>query len=174
MTELQGVLGRIQLKYMPLWHASRIANQLAIHTAARHLPGLRVPTIPPEVTHAAYKAYVFVRPEQLRSGWDRDRIMAEINRAEVPCYSGSCSEIYLEQAFVKHRLQPEQRLPVAKELGETSLMFLVHPTLTRAQINRTCDVLEQVMQAATNPTAVSTSVPERSTTTATPLLETSS
>jgi dTDP-4-amino-4,6-dideoxygalactose transaminase len=37
---------------------------------------------------------------------------------------------------------------VAKELGETSLMFLVHPTLTAVEIDRTCAALEDVMLKA--------------------------
>jgi hypothetical protein len=30
-------------------------------------------------------------------------------------------------------------------LGEASLMFLVHPTLTDLEIEKTCDVIKQVM-----------------------------
>ena len=149
MTEIQGAIGRIQLKYMPLWHANRSANALAIWQTARQCPALRVPTIPAHIEHAAYKAYVFVKPEALKADWSRDRIMQEINQQGVPCYSGSCSEIYLEKAFDQDQLRPLTRLPVAKELGETSLMFLVHPTLTKQEIKQTCDVLEAVMKMAT-------------------------
>jgi dTDP-4-amino-4,6-dideoxygalactose transaminase len=66
----------------------------------------------------------------------------------VPCFSGSCSEVYLEKAFDNTDFRPKERLPVAKELGETSLMFLVHPTLTQDEINLTCNVLKQVMHLA--------------------------
>jgi dTDP-4-amino-4,6-dideoxygalactose transaminase len=111
-------------------------------------------TAPPEhVGHSYYKYYAFVRPEALRAGWNRDRILAEIATQGIPCFSGSCSEIYLEKAFpVEWR--PESRLPVARELGETSLMFLVHPTLTEEHIRSTCVAVEKVMSAATNPAAV--------------------
>ena len=44
--------------------------------------------------------------------------------------------------------RPKERLPNAKELGETSLMFLVHPTLTEDEIKLTCDVLKEVMSLA--------------------------
>jgi dTDP-4-amino-4,6-dideoxygalactose transaminase len=66
----------------------------------------------------------------------------------VPCFSGSCSEVYLEKAFDGTDLRPAEPLYVARELGETSLMFLVHPTLTEAEINKTCDVLAEVMREA--------------------------
>jgi dTDP-4-amino-4,6-dideoxygalactose transaminase len=66
----------------------------------------------------------------------------------LPCYTGSCSEVYLEKAFDNTSFRPRERLPVAKELGETSLMFLVHPTLTDAEIKKTCQVIHEVLEKA--------------------------
>ena len=68
----------------------------------------------------------------------------EITQKGVPCFSGSCSEIYLEIAFENTGFRPKERFPVAKELGETSLMFLVHPTLTAEEIDITCEVISEV------------------------------
>lgn len=148
MTEMQAAIGRIQLRQMPQWHKARRRNAMAILDAARALTGLRVPEVPVDVQHAWYKCGVFVEPEGLKSGWDRDRIMNEIVARGVPCFSGSCSEVYLEKAFDGTGWQPASRLPVAKELGETSLMFLVHPTLTEEEIQKTCDVLSEVVRQA--------------------------
>lgn len=148
MMEVQAVIGRIQLQRMQDWQAKRLANAERIWSSAQALAGLRVPTVPAEVTHAAYKCYVFVEQADLKAGWDRDRILNEITARGVPCFSGSCSEVYLEKAFNDTGWRPVERLLVAKELGETSLMFLVHPTLTEAEINKTCDVLAQVMREA--------------------------
>ncbi|MBI6908509.1 DegT/DnrJ/EryC1/StrS family aminotransferase [Pseudomonas palleroniana] len=149
MLEVQAVIGRIQLKRMADWHSRRLANAEQIWDCARGLRGLRVPSVPEGSTHAAYKCYVFVEPGQLKPGWDRDRILAEISAREVPVFSGSCSEVYLEKAFDGTGWRPESRLPVARELGETSLMFLVHPTLTQFEIDKTCEVLKTVIQLAT-------------------------
>lgn len=74
--------------------------------------------------------------EVLPDGWSRDRIMQEINSQEVPCFSGSCSEVYLEHAFDGTPWRPEKRLENARKLGETSLMFLVHPTLSQDSIEK--------------------------------------
>jgi dTDP-4-amino-4,6-dideoxygalactose transaminase len=90
-----------------------------------------------------------VRPEKLGEGWTRDRIVERINSHGVPCYQGSCSEVYLERAFDDTGWRPNGRLPVARELGETSLMFLVHPTLTEQEIDKACDVIRMVMTEAT-------------------------
>lgn len=148
ITEMQSALGRIQLRRMPEWHAARTRNAQRILDACEGFAGLRVPRPPAHVTHAWYKCYVFVRPDGLKRGWNRDRVMAAINAAGVPCYSGSCSEIYLEKAFDGTGFRPKKRLPVARELGETSLMFLVHPTLTEAEIEKTCRVIRGVMGEA--------------------------
>jgi dTDP-4-amino-4,6-dideoxygalactose transaminase len=98
--------------------------------------------------HAYYKLYAYIRPENLVIGWSRDRILEEINARGVPCYVGACSEVYLEKAFDKTGWRPQERLPVAKELGETSLVFLVHPTLTIKEIHKTQEVVAEVLSSA--------------------------
>jgi len=152
MTEIQGVIGRIQLAHMSDWIAKRRANAQAILEACAKWEEkgyLSVPTLEqdyqfPSSTHAYYKLYVYVQPNNLAEGWTRDRIIEEINALGVPCYSGSASEVYLEKAFDDTGLRPENRLPIAKQLGETSLMFLVHPTLTTAEIAQTIDAIDRV------------------------------
>ena len=98
--------------------------------------------------HAHYKCYAYVQPERLAPGWSRDRIIEAINAEGVPCFQGSCSEVYLEKAFDGTGWRPAQPLPVARALGETSIMFLVHPTLTQAEVDRTCEVVRRVMGVA--------------------------
>src|SRR5699024_6668652 len=99
LTEMQSAIGRLQLQRMPEWQGTRLANANTLWAAACALTRLRVPDIPADIQHAAYKCYVFVRPEQLTEGWDRDRIATEIVAKGVPCFQGSCSEVYLEKAF---------------------------------------------------------------------------
>ena len=157
MTEMQAVIGRIQLTRMAAWTSARRAHAERIWHIAGSLSGLRVPEVPQWAEHAVYKCYVFVEPDQLAPGWDRDRIMQAITERGVPCMSGSCSEVYREKAFDGHpsdrpadgrTWRPAARLPVARELGDTSLMFLVHPTLTDEEMEKTCQVLVEVMGEA--------------------------
>lgn len=148
MTEMQAAIGLIQLQQMEKWTTARQSKAKKIwHIASKH-QALRVPDVPEHMKHAAYKAYVFVRPDKLKLGWDRDRIMGEITQRGIPCFSGSCSEVYLEEAFENLGLKPDFPLYIARELGQTSLMFLVHPTVTEYEINKTCDVISQVMALA--------------------------
>ena len=149
MTEMQAAIGRIQLKRIVQWHRARSENANAIIDCCSEFPSLfRVPRPPGHIEHAWYKCYVFVRPEGLAQGWTRDRMIEEINSRGVPCFQGGCSEVYLEKAFDGTGFRPKDRLPVAKELGETSLMFLVHPTLTKEEIELTCSVIGEVAKLA--------------------------
>ncbi|MFP4257955.1 MAG: DegT/DnrJ/EryC1/StrS family aminotransferase [Desulfovermiculus sp.] len=189
MTEMQAAIGRVQLGKLDNWVARRRMNAQRLTEAFRGLPGLRVTDPGKGFFHAYYKYYVFVRPEELTDGWDRDRIMNEISARGVPCMSGICPEIYREKAFSPRDQRSEIRgqeetegqreegtegqrelsersdgsdmateatgglreggwLPVARELGETSLMFLVHPTLRGEEIEKTCAVVAEVMYEA--------------------------
>jgi len=148
MTEIQATIGRLQLKKMPGWRQLRANYSKQIFSSANQFDSLRVPVVPDDIEHAFYKCYVFIEPEKLKKGWDRDRIMAAINEKNVPCFSGSCSEVYLEKAFDNTGFRPQTRLVNAHELAETSLMFLVHPTLKQAEIDLTSAVLKEVMTEA--------------------------
>jgi len=148
LTELQSALGRVALRKLPGWVETRRQNAAILHKCLQGIDSLRTPAPPKEVLHSYYKFYTFVRPEKLKPEWNRDRLMQEINNQGVPCFSGSCSEIYLEEAF-GNDLKPAERLPVARELGETSLMFLVHPTLDSQHINTFCRVVKSVVTRAT-------------------------
>lgn len=144
LTEVQSAIGRLQLQKLPLWVETRRRYGAILSACFAELPGLRVTTPPEHIGHSYYKYYAFVRLDALRKGWDRDRILATVVERGVPCFSGSCSEIYLEKAFPLE-LRPKSALPIAHRLGETSLMFLVHPTLKLEQIARACEVVRQVM-----------------------------
>ncbi len=148
LTEVQAAIGRIQLRKLPEWVERRRQNALRMADGLRDVASLRIPLPPADVGHAFYKFYVFVRPECLADGWDRDRIMAAINARGVPCSVGSCSEIYLEKAFRDRGWGPEQPLPVARELGQTSLMFVVHPTLAAEAITCAIETVRDVMGRA--------------------------
>jgi dTDP-4-amino-4,6-dideoxygalactose transaminase len=158
MTEMQGALGRIQLRRLSSWNRDRNRNQSSIWDKAKYIKGLRVPSFdysafrdssPNEsFVHGAYKCYLFLDPEACGAGWDRDKVIEEVVSRGVPCGPGSCSEVYLEKAFNDRVFKPSSRLPVARLLGETALMFLIHPTLRVREIKKTCDVLEEVMTMA--------------------------
>ena len=163
MMEMQAVSGRIQLKKMDEWTKIRTQNAKIMRDALTQFAGeqqfLRIPDIEfhqvmgSDSVHADYKYYVYVRPENLPENINRDSILNALNEKKIPCFSGSCSEIYLEKAFDNHPSRPNARLTVAKELGETSLMFLIHPTLTTNEMQTiattTVDVLTTLFNANT-------------------------
>ncbi|MBZ5570909.1 MAG: DegT/DnrJ/EryC1/StrS aminotransferase family protein [Acidobacteriia bacterium] len=148
LTEIQSALGRVQLGRLDKQVEGRRRNAAALTGRFRSIPALRVTEPSAGVGHSYYKYYVFVKPEQLSPEWNRDRILAAIVAEGVPCATGICSEVYLEKAFPAE-WHPALRLPIAQELGATSLMFMVHPTLSYEHINDTCIAVEKVMRIAT-------------------------
>lgn len=146
MMEMQAVIGRIQLTYMADWTKKRIENANKILKAFDNSIYFTVNRPTDDYLHAQYKCYVQVNINALPSDWSRDRIMQFINAEGVPCYSGSCSEVYLEHAFDDTAWRPKERLRNAQQLGETSLMFLVHPTLSEDSLTQTVEVIEKLKQ----------------------------
>lgn len=147
LTEMQSAMGRVLLRRLPEFVEKRrkLANSLTERFLT--IPALRVIQPPDYIFHSYYKYYVFLRKERLRSDWDQQRVIQAIQAEGIPCSAGSCSEIYLEKAFPRE-LRPPQRLPVAQELGETALMFLVHPTLSEADMEDTTNAAEKVLASA--------------------------
>ncbi len=149
MTEFQAAIGRLQLQKLDGWLRARRENSAAMTEVFQKIPVVRVPLPEPVIGHACYKYYVYVEEKSLRPDWTRDRIVKELNELGVPCFTGSCSEIYLEKAFESIPTRPAERLPIAQELGETSLMFLVHPTITKEWLSETLDLIRSVFSRAT-------------------------
>jgi dTDP-4-amino-4,6-dideoxygalactose transaminase len=148
MTELQAAISRVQLRRLPAWLERRRRNAAILTERLEAIPALRVTRPANHAGHAWYKYYTFVRPERLAKGWDRDRLLAAITARGVTCFTGSCSEIYREKAFERTDMVPPARLPVAKALGETALMFLIDPTFGDADMERTADAVEAVFAEA--------------------------
>ena len=107
-----------------------------------------VPEFPDHIKHAFYKAYVFVNPEGVKEGWDRDRMMSVINELGAPCFSGSCCEIYKENCFSDYPETYQKDLANAKALDLHSLMFLVHPTLNDLEFSKTLTAIQKVASEA--------------------------
>jgi len=148
LTELQSAVGRLQLQRLSEWTDARTRNALKLASALADLPAVRVPLPPEGIEHAWYKFYALVQPEAMADGWSRDRILSVITALGYPALSGSCSEIYLEKCFQDAGLAPAERLPVARQLGDTSLMFLVHPTITPEQMAAYAEAVRSVVQRA--------------------------
>ena len=134
---------------LPNWVQARRRNATTLDDALSRIPGIRTETPDDHSFHSYYKHYAFVRPEQLQNGWTRDLIVKSLQKEGIPCGSGICCEIYQEAAFELAGLQPAQRLPNAWQLSDTSLMFVVHPTLSEPDMLDTARAVAKVMSHAT-------------------------
>jgi dTDP-4-amino-4,6-dideoxygalactose transaminase len=148
MTEMQAAIGRVALRQLAQWTATRRRHAARLDACLGAFAAVRVPVVPGHMGHARYKHCVYTNPAGLRDGWTRDRVMNAIAARGVPCFSGGCSDIYLEKAFASAGLHPPERLPIARELGETSLTFLVHPTLSESEIEWMCGEISSVLKEA--------------------------
>ena len=146
MTEIQSKIGDMQLKKLSTWHKKRSFNANQIANALKQCKNVRVPLPSPPFEHAWYKFYAYLIPDALAEGWDRERILFEFNKEKTPVFSGSCSEIYLEKCM-SNSYQNKQ-LSNAKSLGDTSLMFLVHPTIDKKSLDTYISKIVHVLNKA--------------------------
>ena len=149
MTEIQSAVGRLQLKKLNRWTKVRRKNADILDKHFKSFNAyVRVPSIPKNIKHARYKYYIYINSNMLKKNFTRDKIIKEFTKNNVPCFSGSCSEIYQEKAFIKSGLKPKKRYPIAKELGETSLTFLIDPTVTEKDLLHLCKVSKNIFSKA--------------------------
>lgn len=146
LTEMQSAIGRIQLRNLSKTNTLRTRNANILKNELKSVPFLRIPTHPENVKHAWYKFYVYIEENKLKSNWDREKIINLLNKKGAKTFSGSCSEIYLEKCF--KNIAPKKRLKVAKNLGETSLMFLVHHTICEEQMKNYALLIKKVLKEA--------------------------
>jgi dTDP-4-amino-4,6-dideoxygalactose transaminase len=148
MTEIQAAIGRVQLRKVADWVRLRRRNATIFHETLGGLDAVRSPVPPPHIGHGYYRYYAFVRPERLKPGWSRDRILGALLESGIPTGVGACPEIYRELAVREAGLAPPAPLPVAKELGETSLAFLVHPTLNEETVRTWAETAAGIIRDA--------------------------
>lgn len=148
MTEMQAGIGLLQLDKLDRWVAERNRNARILNRQFAMLPAIRTVPPPPSILNAYYKYYAFVRPERLRPGWSRDRIVGTLFAAGIPVGTGICPEIYREEAFVGTPSAPLARLSVSKMLGETSLMLPCDQTLGVADVERMGQTIASVVSKA--------------------------
>jgi dTDP-4-amino-4,6-dideoxygalactose transaminase len=148
LTEVQSAVGRYQLKKLDEWVSIRQGHARMLEKVLSEFSCVRLAVPPREAYHARYKYYAYVNPFKLKSDYSRDRIIEELNSKGVPCFHGSCSEIYLEKVFEGSTSMPTKRLPVARALGETSLVFLVDPSLSKFDMDYVCKVVKSVFLKA--------------------------
>ena len=145
LTELQSAVGRMQLKLLPSWILTRERNAKVLFKSLKEIEALRIPYPEKSITHAWYKFYAYLDLKKLGKGWDRNKIIESINEEGYPAFTGSCSEIYLEKCFINKEIKPTMELMNAKELGKTSLMFLVHPTIKQNQMEKYAQTIKNVI-----------------------------
>lgn len=150
LTEMQSAIGRIQLRDIKNTQSKREQNAYFLASFLSDIECIRIPIPKNNLIHAWYKFYVFLNREYLNINWTRDRIISEISERGFPAFSGSCSEIYKERCISNLNLSPKVALPIAKELGDTSLMFLVDQTIEKDHLSKYAEVIKETLIKASS------------------------
>tara|TARA_B100001027_G_scaffold216151_1_gene191705 strand:+ start:295 stop:1467 length:1173 start_codon:yes stop_codon:yes gene_type:complete len=150
MTEIQAAIGLIQLDRLDHWIFLRNRNALILYNYLKDISSIRVPIPANDIKCAWYKFYVFLKPNSLKQNWDRNKIIKRLEEKKFPVFYGSCSEIYLEKGMKNYKIfGDKKRLQNAEECTKTSLMFLVHPTITIEQIHSYGKAIKKILLKAT-------------------------
>jgi dTDP-4-amino-4,6-dideoxygalactose transaminase len=156
MTEMQAAMGRVMLGKLDKWVEKRRFFADLLTSGFKNIPGLRVAEPSPDIYHSYYKYYVFINQDELKENWNRSIIVEALNKKNIPCNTGICPEIYMEKAFESYPFKISSaesnnkisRLPHSKQLGETSIAFLVHHTLSIKAIHYVIDQVKMVLEKA--------------------------
>jgi dTDP-4-amino-4,6-dideoxygalactose transaminase len=145
MLEASAIIGIAQLGKLDAWRDARAERAAIWQDALGSIEGLRAPTPSGDVRHANYKWYAYLEHDGDLDAAQakRDQILALATERGIRAFSGSGSEEYLEGAFADLAVQP---LPIAHELGRTSLMFEVHPTLDLDRLRQRASVVADVVR----------------------------
>jgi dTDP-4-amino-4,6-dideoxygalactose transaminase len=144
MIEMQAAIGLCQLKKMDQWHKQRTKIAQVYANSCRSIPSLRLTLVPDDSVHAYYRFYVYLAGQEGNQAVLRDKIVQDFQKANIPCFVGSCPEIYREKAFDDTSWRPEKSLPIAKQLGETCFAFLVHPTLSDMSVTKIAQKMHEI------------------------------
>ncbi|HEU0134157.1 MAG TPA: DegT/DnrJ/EryC1/StrS family aminotransferase [Allosphingosinicella sp.] len=141
LTGPQAAIGLKQLEKLAEWHEARIRNAGIYAEALSNLPGIRVPLPEERFRHAYYRLNFYLRPGAEGA---REEILARAGEAGLRLFTGSCSEVYLEEAF---RDLPRPDLPNARAMTSSSLALEIHPTLKPERLRLRAEKLAELIRA---------------------------
>jgi len=141
LTGPQAALGLVQLQKLDEWNRVRARNAETWRERLDQVDGLHAPVPGKRFRHAFYKFYFYLEADEREAGRLRAEILRRAGAEGLRLFSGSCSEMYLEKAFAD---LPRPDCPVARRMGQTSLMVEVHPTLRPDLLERRADRLSAI------------------------------
>ena len=149
LTEMQAAIGINQLKYLKSRVEKRNKNCFKIWNSIKEFKSVIIPKIQKNFFHAGYRCYFLINKKKLKKNWSRNKIIFEMRKNNVPCFQGSCSEMYLEKFYKKTFFLKNERYKNAKILSENSIALLVDHTISIKKINFMIKKLRQILYFAT-------------------------
>ncbi|WP_417462394.1 DegT/DnrJ/EryC1/StrS family aminotransferase [Kordiimonas sp.] len=143
LTEMQAAVGIYQLARVDAWVERRRLIAAAYGRVIDDYAFVDYGRPPSSSYHAHYRFYARWEHPSVT----RDEFVARCVEAGLPAFQGSCPEVYREKACEDRSFGPPERLPVARRVGEQSVMLLTHPSLTDDEVADLCSKLEMVLVA---------------------------
>jgi dTDP-4-amino-4,6-dideoxygalactose transaminase len=99
-----------------------------------------------EIKSAWYRFYFFVKINSKDDQKTRYKIIKDLKKKNLRCFTGSCPEIYLEKSFRKLKGFKQKRLKNCKILGETSIALDIDHTIRYHEHKENLLILKNVIE----------------------------
>ncbi len=142
LSEMQAALGNYQLAKVDAWVARRSEIAQAYQAVLSRSSFIRYFSPSPHMQASYYRFYACWQHPSV----SRETFLEQCKAQGLPVDQGVCPEVYMEKAFEGSPSRPEVSLPVAKKLGEQSLMFLTHPNLSDDEVSDICKKLSDILE----------------------------
>ena len=128
LSEIQCALGRIQLKHLPDWVASRQRIAALYNAAFSDLDGITAPETRPRAGHAWHQYVLRVS--------DRDHFMAHLDSHGIATGIHYPIPCHLQPLYSEHPQNHTGSLPVTEAICADIVSIPVHPHLTDDEVGR--------------------------------------
>ncbi len=146
ITEIQSCAGLEQLKKLKKIQKKRENISKSYHKIlSRYKSYFNCYYPSKKIKSAWYRLYFFLRTDLKKYQKLRFKIIQDLRKNNLKCFTGSCPEIYLEKAFKKLNNSKIIRLKNCKTLGETSIALEINHTLKYSQHKKKILILKQVI-----------------------------
>tara|TARA_B100000795_G_scaffold263833_1_gene243518 strand:+ start:742 stop:1899 length:1158 start_codon:yes stop_codon:yes gene_type:complete len=147
ITEIQSVAGLEQLKNLRKIQTKREKmSKSYFHIISKYQNYIYSHFPSTNIKCAWYRFYFFLKTDVKNYQKIRFKIIADLKKDNVKCFTGSCPEIYLEKSFKKLGNFKVTRLKNCKTLGETSVALDINHTLAYTEHKKNLLRLKLVLE----------------------------
>ena len=134
ITEMQSVLGIEQLKYLNKNISIRNKYAKIFDKSLKKFKFINLFLTKKNYVNAYYRYYFKINSKFLKKNWNRDKILKKLNEYSIPSGTGSCPEIYKEEAIKKLKIFQKSDLKNAHILSKNTITINFHHQMKNTEI----------------------------------------